>query len=126
MTRSAFSRAMEAYEAHDAAQQRQVVVKYMAGLLDGNNRVNFPTIAAFHEFTTVKHPFSKVDNQPEPTRASSRQRSTISGSRAALNNCVRPTARIAAITAFSVAPTETTGKLKSPPGSRPLGAVAFT
>ena len=30
------------------------------------------------------------------------------------------------MTAFSVAPTDTTGKLKSPPGSRPLGALAFT
>ena len=61
-----------------------------------------------------------------PIATSRLHRSTISGSRAALNNCVRPLASTAAISAFSVAPTETTGKLKSPPGSRPLGALAFT
>jgi hypothetical protein len=73
MIRSNFSRAMEAFEAEDAQSQRQVVVKYMAGLLNANNRVNFPTIDAFHEYTTAQHPFARVDNQQEPTRASSRQ-----------------------------------------------------
>ena len=61
-----------------------------------------------------------------PIATSKLHRSTISGSRAALNNCERPVASTAAISAFSVAPTDTTGKLKSPPGSFPFGAVAFT
>ena len=61
-----------------------------------------------------------------PIATSKLHRSTISGSRAALNNWLRPFASTAAISAFSVAPTETTGKLKSPPDSWPLGALAFT
>ncbi len=61
-----------------------------------------------------------------PIATSRLHRSTISGSRAALNSWVLPFASTAAISAFSVAPTETTGKLKSPPESRPLGALAFT
>jgi hypothetical protein len=73
MTRSNFSRAMEAFESQDAQRQRAVVVKYMAGLLNANQRVRFPTIGAFHNYTTADHPFTRVDNQPEPTRDSSRQ-----------------------------------------------------
>ena len=61
-----------------------------------------------------------------PMATSRLHRSTISGSRAALNNSLRPEASTAAIRAFSVAPTDTTGKLKSPPGNLPLGADAFT
>ncbi len=71
--RSNYSRAMEAYEAQDAAQQRQVVVNYMGGLLNGERRVNFSTIDAFHDYTTLQNPFARVDNQPEPTRTGSRQ-----------------------------------------------------
>ena len=72
-TRSNFSRAMEAFEAQDAERQRQVVIKYLAGLLDGSNRVKFATLADFHKYTTEDHPFVRVDNQPEPTRPGSRQ-----------------------------------------------------
>ena len=46
-----------------------------------------------------------------PIATSMEQRSTISGSRAALCRVDLPRASTAAITAFSVAPTETTGKL---------------
>ena len=46
-----------------------------------------------------------------PIATSRLHRSTISGSRAALNNSLRPLASKAAISAFSVAPTDTTGKL---------------
>ncbi len=46
-----------------------------------------------------------------PMATSRLHRSTISGSRAALKSWVRPVASTAAISAFSVAPTETTGKL---------------
>ena len=53
-------------------------------------------------------------------------RSTISGSRAAFSITLVPRAVAAAITTFSVAPTDTIGKRKLPPDSRPPGAVAFT
>ena len=46
-----------------------------------------------------------------PIATSRLHRSTISGSRAALNNWLLPVASTAAISAFSVAPTDTTGKL---------------
>ena len=52
-------------------------------------------------------------------------RSTISGSRAALPITVVPFASVAAINAFSVAPTETKGKSIRPPFSPP-GARAWT
>ena len=71
--RSNFSRAMQAFEDPDAERQRQVVARYLAGLLRADNRVKFPALAAFHEYTTRLHPFLRVDNQPEPTRSSSRQ-----------------------------------------------------
>ena len=61
-----------------------------------------------------------------PMATSRLHRSTISGSRAALPIRLVPVARTAAITAFSVAPTDTTGKAKSPPGKPPSGARAFT
>ncbi len=53
-------------------------------------------------------------------------RSVISGSRAAFSMTVVPLARTAAINAFSVAPTETIGKLIVPPTRPPFGAVALT
>ena len=53
-------------------------------------------------------------------------RSVISGSRAAFSITVVPLARTAAISAFSVAPTETKGKRIVPPRSPPAGAFAFT
>ena len=46
--------------------------------------------------------------------------------RAALRKMLVPLQSAAAITAFSVAPTETTGKSNSPPGRPPSGAIAFT
>ena len=46
-----------------------------------------------------------------PIAASKRHRSTISGSRAALWSVLVPVHSTAAISAFSVAPTDTTGKL---------------
>ena len=54
------------------------------------------------------------------------QRSTISGSRAAFSMTEPPFAVTAAMTAFSVAPTETIGNVTRPPLSRPPGAIAFT
>jgi hypothetical protein len=54
-----------------------------------------------------------------------RARSTISGSRAALRISVVPFASVAAMSAFSVAPTETKGNSITAPGARPL-AVAWT
>jgi UDP-N-acetylglucosamine 1-carboxyvinyltransferase len=53
-------------------------------------------------------------------------KSVISGSRAAFSITVVPLARTAAIRAFSVAPTETSGKLIVPPTRPPAGALAFT
>ena len=50
-------------------------------------------------------------------------RSVISGSRAALSSTVVPLASAAAIIRFSVAPTDTLGKVKRAP-LRPLGALA--
>ena len=52
-------------------------------------------------------------------------RSTISGSRAAFRISVVPFASTAAISAFSVAPTETNGKSITAPFSPP-GAFAWT
>ena len=49
-----------------------------------------------------------------------RARSPISGSRAALASTVRPSASAAAISRFSVAPTETNGNTMVAPRSRPL------
>ena len=46
-------------------------------------------------------------------------RSPISGSRAALASTVRPSASVAAISRFSVAPTETNGNTIVAPRSRP-------
>jgi hypothetical protein len=57
---------------------------------------------------------------------SMRHRSVISGSRAAFSRMQVPLAVLAAISAFSVAPTETTGKTYLPPGRPPSGAEAFT
>lgn len=73
MSRSPFSRAMEAFEAADADHQRQVVTRYMLGLLNGEHRVRFRTLAAFHHFTTMEFPFVRMANEPEPTRKGSRQ-----------------------------------------------------
>ena len=61
-----------------------------------------------------------------PIATSMLHRSTISGSRAALNKRLVPLASTAAISAFSVAPTLTTGKSKSPPGIPPSGWIART
>ena len=46
-----------------------------------------------------------------PMRIRHMARSAISGSRAALTSSVSPSARVAAISRFSVAPTETCGKM---------------
>ena len=59
-----------------------------------------------------------------PIRRRHWARSTISGSRAALRITVVPRARVAAISTFSVAPTETKGKSTTAPLS-PEGAVAW-
>ena len=69
-----------------------------------------------------------LDPIPEifaPIAISRLQRSTISGSRAALNNCDRPLASTAAMTAFSVAPTETIGKLIVAAGQAAPGRAGF-
>ena len=60
-----------------------------------------------------------------PMRRRHWARSTISGSRAAFFSTVVPRARVAAISTFSVAPTETSGNSKAAP-LRPFGAVACT
>ena len=60
---------------------------------------------------------------PMATRQSAR--SLISGSRAALDSTVRPCARLAAISRFSVAPTETKGNRMSAP-CKPCGTEACT
>ena len=59
---------------------------------------------------------------PSATRQCAR--SVISGSRAALISCVSPLARVAAISRFSVAPTDTFGKFTSAPTRPPFGAFA--
>ena len=60
-----------------------------------------------------------------PSGAGTAARSTISGSRAAFFSTVVPRASVAAISTFSVAPTETSGNSKTAPFS-PEGAVAWT
>ena len=61
-----------------------------------------------------------------PIATRQRHRSVISGSRAAFSISVSPRASAAAISTFSVAPTETIGKVTRPPSRPPLGAVART
>ena len=60
-----------------------------------------------------------------PIRRRQCARSTISGSRAAFLSTVVPRASVAAISTFSVAPTETKGNSMTAPRS-PDGAVAWT
>ena len=60
-----------------------------------------------------------------PIATSRLHRSTISGSRAALNNWLRPVASTAAISAFSVAPTDTTGKVIVAARQPPFGRGGF-
>ena len=58
-----------------------------------------------------------------PMATRKRARSLTSGSRAAFDSTVSPSARLAAISAFSVPPTVTSGKVRAQPTS-PFGARA--
>ena len=71
---------------------------------------------------SVPVPMPSMRARPSPTRQ--RARSPISGSRAALAMVVWPFARLAAISRFSVAPTEANGSAINAP-CKPPGAVAL-
>ena len=73
MSRSDFSRAMQAFESATAETERNVAKKFLVNLFNDQGQVRFTRIQAFHDYATGQYPFVLVDNQPERDRPKGRQ-----------------------------------------------------